>query len=95
MTHITFIKCLLRIRSGRQDYPTGRQIDWSCDELTWEQHVHELAVGGPATHLLYLAQLGVETVVDPGQHLVPSEGGVRNRWERKVNKTIGKQINLM
>ena len=41
--------------------------------LTREQHVHELTVGGPAAHLLDLPQLGVEAVVDPGQHLVPAK----------------------
>ena len=40
---------------------------------TWEQHVHELAVGRTAAHLLDLPQLGVEAVVNPGQHLVPAK----------------------
>ena len=54
---------------------TQKTIDdsslWTvCLRLTREEHVHELTVGGPATHLLYLHQLGVEAVVHPGQHLV-------------------------
>ena len=57
---------------------TQKTIDdsslWTvCLRLTREEHVHELTVGGPATHLLDLPHLGVEAVVDPGQHLVPAK----------------------
>ena len=41
--------------------------------FTREQHVHELTVSGSAAHLLDLPQLGVEAVVNPGQHLVPAK----------------------
>ena len=38
--------------------------------LTREEHIHELAVGGPGAHLLYLGHLRVQAVIQPGQHLV-------------------------
>ena len=50
---------------------------------TWEQHVHELAVGGPGAHLLDLGEPGVEAVVDPGQHVVA--GQVVRRHGRRVH----------
>ena len=51
--------------------------------FTWEEHVHQLTVGGPSPELLHLPYLGLEVGVDPGQHLVPGEiligdGGVEH-----------------
>ena len=51
--------------------------------FTWEEHVHQLTVGGPGPELLHLGYLGLEVGVHPGQHLVPGEiligdGGVEH-----------------
>ena len=38
---------------------------------TWVEHVHELALGGSCTQFLHFAELSLETVIDPGQDVVP------------------------
>merc|ERR1719192_2305853 len=40
---------------------------------SWKEHVHELAVGSPSAQLLNFGKLGLNTVVDPGQHVVSGE----------------------
>ena len=44
---------------------------------TWEEYVHELAVGGPGAHLLDLPDLRLQAPVDPGQHVVSAGDRVR------------------
>ena len=39
-------------------------------ECTWEEEVHELAVGGPGAEMLDLGQAAGEAGVEPGQQLV-------------------------
>ena len=41
-------------------------------DCTWEEHVHELALRRPGAQLLDLAELRLETVVDPGEDVVPA-----------------------
>ena len=45
----------------------------SCYDITWEQHVHNLALGSSCTQLLDLPELSLETVVDPGEDLMSEE----------------------
>ena len=42
----------------------------SRQECTWEEKVHQLAVGGPGAEMLYLGQAAGEAGVEPGQQLV-------------------------
>ena len=42
----------------------------SRKECTWEEEVHELAVGGPGAEVLDLGQAAGEAGVEPGQQLV-------------------------
>ena len=66
--------------------------------FTWEEHVHELAVGGPGAHLLNLGVPRVEAVVDPGQHIVAREvvrggrGGVHVDGHGEAGKTQGRTV---
>lgn len=41
--------------------------------LTREEHVHELAVGGTSAQLFYLDKVGLETIVDPIQHIMAAQ----------------------
>ena len=51
---------------------------------TWEEYVHELAVGGPGAHLLDLPDLRLQAPVDPGQHVV-SAGDRVSVYQRSVD----------
>lgn len=51
------------------------QIGQKVPNFTWKKHVHELTVGSSTAHFLNLDKLGVETVIDPGQHLMSA-----TRW---------------
>ena len=72
---------MLQIRSKLDFFQANRACKITIDDgisphklLTWEEHVHELAVGGSGAHLLYLGHLSVQAFVDPGQHLMPGKG---------------------
>ena len=47
--------------------------------ITWEQHVHDLTLSRSGAELLDLPELCLETVVHPGEDLVPEEER-RIRW---------------
>ena len=39
--------------------------------ITRIEHVHKLTLGGSGAELLDFAELGLETIIDPGQDVVP------------------------
>ena len=53
---------------------------------TWEENVHELAVGGAGAHLLDLPDLRLEAAVHPGEHVMPGHKDDHHQMRSKTDE---------